>query len=198
MSDNRPFLIGLTGSIGMGKSTTAQMFRDAGVPVWDADAAVHRLYAVGGAAVAPLGRIFPAAIVDDAVDRERLKNEIKADPNALRQIEAVVHPLLKRDREAFLAALDSDVAVLDFPLLFETGADEQVDLIVVVSVPPEVQKARLRKRGTMNSAMLETILASQMPDVEKRARADVVIETTSMDGARRAVQELLERVRQDA
>lgn len=198
MSDNRPFLIGLTGSIGMGKSTTAQMFRDAGVPVWDADAAVHRLYAAGGAAVAPLGRIFPAAIVDDAVDRERLKNEIKADPNALRQIEAVVHPLLKRDREAFLAALDSDVAVLDFPLLFETGADEQVDLIVVVSAPPEVQKARLRKRGTMNSAMLETILASQMPDVEKRARADVVIETTSMDGARRAVQELLERVRQDA
>ncbi len=198
MSDNRPFLIGLTGSIGMGKSTTAQMFRDAGVPVWDADAAVHRLYAAGGAAVAPLGRIFPAAIVDDAVDRERLKNEIKADPNALRQIEAVVHPLLKRDREAFLAALDSDVAVLDFPLLFETGADEQVDLIVVVSAPPEVQKARLRERGTMNSAMLETILASQMPDVEKRARADVVIETTSMDSARRAVQELLERVRQDA
>ncbi len=198
MSDDRPFLIGLTGSIGMGKSTTAQMFRDAGVPVWDADATVHRLYAAGGAAVAPLGQIFPSAIVDDAVDRERLKREIKADPNALRQIEAVVHPLLKKDREAFLAALDSDVAVLDFPLLFETGADEQVDLIVVVSAPPEVQKERLRERGTMNSAMLETILASQMPDVEKRARADVVIETTSMDGARRAVQELLKRVRQDA
>ncbi len=198
MSDDRPFLIGLTGSIGMGKSTTAQMFSDAGVPVWDADAAVHRLYAAGGAAVAPLGRIFPSAIVDDAVDRERLKREIKADPDALRQIEAVVHPLLKKDREAFLAALDSDVAVLDFPLLFETGADEQVDLVVVVSAPPEVQKERLRERGTMNSAMLETILASQMPDVEKRARADVVIETTSMDGARRAVQELLKRVRQDA
>lgn len=198
MSSARPLLIGLTGSIGMGKSTTAQMFRDEGVPVWDADAAVHRLYDVGGAAVEPIRALFPDAIVGGAVDRKRLKARISRDPDALRQVEAVVHPLLHRDREAFFAGLDTDIAVLDFPLLFETGADERVDYIVVVSVPAHVQRARLKDRGTMDSVMLETILASQMPDREKRARADAVIETTSMEAARAAVRDILRRVREHA
>ncbi len=198
MRRKRPFLIGLTGSIGMGKSTTAGMFRDAGVPVWDADAAVHRLYAPGGAAVAPLRALFPRAIVDGAVDRERLKQQIRADKTALARIEAVVHPLLARDREVFLRGLDADIAVLDFPLLFETGADREVDFIVVVSAPAELQQSRLLARKTMNSAMLETVLARQMPDSEKRARADAIILTTDMEGARKAVQDLLERIRRHA
>ena len=194
----RPFLIGLTGSMGMGKSTTAQMFRDEGIPVWDADAAVHRLYARGGAAVAPIARIYPDALVDGAVDRARLKERIAQDPGALARIEAVVHPLLARDREAFLAGLETDIAVLDFPLLLETGADRLVDMVLVVSVPEDVQKQRILARGTMDSAMLETILSRQMPDSEKRARADVVIETRDMKTARRAVRELLREIRENA
>ncbi len=194
----RPFLIGLTGSMGMGKSTTAQMFRDEGVPVWDADAAVHRLYERGGAAVAPIGRIYPDVLVDDAVDRARLKDRIAQDPGVLARIEAVVHPLLAKDREIFLAELETDIAVLDFPLLLETGADRLVEMVLVVSVPEDVQKQRILARGTMDPAMLETILARQMPDSEKRARADVVIETRDMETARRAVRELLREIRKNA
>lgn len=190
------FLIGLTGSIGMGKTTTAEMFRQQGVPVWDADAVVHRLYDRGGAAVAPVAKLRPGAVVDGIVDRDALKKWIAKDASALARIEAVVHPLLARDRQAFLDGLKTRIAVLDFPLLFETGADELVDLSVVVSAPKEVQRARLLERDSMNPAMLETILSKQMPDAEKRARADVVIETTSMEGARKAVRALLERIRE--
>ncbi len=194
----RPFLIGLTGSMGMGKSTTAQMFRDEGVPVWDADAAVHAMYAPGGQAVAPIGVLRPEAIVEGGVDRRQLKKWISEDPGALGRIEAVVHPLLARDREAFLAGLETDIAVLDYPLLLESGADGLVDLVVVVSAPEQLQKARILERGTMDLAMLETILAKQMPDSEKRARADRVIETIDMETARKAVRDLLGEIRENA
>ena len=194
----RRFLIGLTGSMGMGKSTTAQMFRDAGIPVWDADAVVHRLYAKGGRAVAPLARLRPQAQVGGAIDRSQLKQWISEDPDALADIEAVVHPLVAEDRERFLAGLETDIAVLDIPLLLESGADRLVDLVLVVSAPPEVQKARILERGEMDLAMLETILAKQMPDHEIRARADRVIETNDMESTRKAVQQLLKEIGENA
>ena len=191
----RPTLIGLTGSIGMGKTTTAAMFAEAGVPVWDADAAVHRLYARGGAAVEPIRALRPAAIVDEAVDRDALKAWIAEDQDALGRIEAAVHPLVAADRTAFLGGLDADMAVLDVPLLFETGAEGQVDVIVVVSVPPEVQRARVVERGKMDEATFAAIVAKQLPDAEKRARADYVIETDTLEHARVQVQNVIHAVR---
>ncbi|WP_212522913.1 dephospho-CoA kinase [Actibacterium sp. MT2.3-13A] len=191
------FVLGLTGSIGMGKSTTSRMFADEGVPVWDADAAVHRLYAPGGAAVAPLAEMCPEALVDGGVSREALKAWIARDDTAFRQIERVVHPLVARDRAEFLRAHEADpLVVLDIPLLFETGAEDQVDAIAVVSAPADVQRARVLERGTMSAAQFETILAKQLPDAEKRARADFVIETTSLEGARAAVQDVIRQIRQ--
>jgi dephospho-CoA kinase len=190
----RPFLLGLTGSIGMGKSTTAQMFRDAGVPVWDADATVHVLYSAGGAAVAAIAAMFPDAVVDGAVDRARLKAQIAADKGALKRLEAVVHPLVAAHRAGFVAgaaAMGATLLVLDIPLLFETGANRQMDATLVVTVPPEVQRARVLERPGMTEAHLATILARQMPDAEKRARAGHVIETRDLPSARLAVQNLI-------
>ncbi len=192
----RPFVIGLTGSIGMGKTTTADMFRARGVPVWDADAAVHRMYAQGGAAVDPIARMHPQAILDGAVDRERLKAWIADDEGALSRIEAVVHPLLQEDRRRFLASASGDIVVLDFPLLLETGADRDVDMVVVVSAPAEIQRARLLERGSMSSEVLDEILSRQMPDEQKRARADFIIPTTDLETARRAVDDVLEHARE--
>lgn len=197
----RPFRLGLTGSIGMGKSTTAAMFAAEGVPMWDADAAVHRLYAAGGGAVGPIAALRADAIVKNAVDRGRLKAWIAADPTALSQIEAVVHPLVTADRAAFLAThADADLVVLDVPLLFETGADAQMDGSVVVSAPPEVQRARVMARPGMTETQFATILAKQMPDAEKRARATWVIATTSLEEVRAAVRNLIAQIRgrQDA
>lgn len=192
----KPFLLGLTGSIGMGKSTTAAMFAEAGVPVWDADAAVHRLYGAGGAAVEPMRALHPAAIIDGAVSRAVLKNWIASDPTALKQIEAVIHPLVARDRADFIADnAGAGIVVLDVPLLFETGAAGAMDAVVVVSAPPEVQRTRVLERGTMTEAEFETILAKQTPDSEKRARADFIIETTSPEAARAAVNGILAKIR---
>jgi dephospho-CoA kinase len=172
--------LGLTGSIGMGKSETARMFERLGVPVYDADAAVHRLYAQGGAAVAPIGQVFPEAIKDGAVDRAVLSALVLGDSDKIKQLEAIVHPLVGQAQLAFLqAARDADapLVVLDIPLLFETGGTKRVDKIVVVSCPPDIQRARVLARPGMTAEKFEQILKRQVPDSDKRAGADFVIET---------------------
>lgn len=196
----RPFLIGLTGSIGMGKSTTAAMFAERGVAVWDADAAVHRLYARGGAGVPVVAALCPGAVRDGAVDRATLKDWMRRDAGALQRIEAAVHPLVAADRTAFIdAAAHAGKAfvLLDIPLLFETGAEKTVDAVIVVSAPAAVQKARVMARPGMTETYFQTILDRQMPDAEKRKRADFVIDTTSMDGARAAVAAVLKEIGKD-
>ena len=180
-------LLGLTGSIGMGKSTTAQMFRDAGIPVWDADAVVHAVYAKGGAAVAPIAQLFPDAIVDDAVSRDALK-QLLADDSS------VLQPLVAQDRQQFLAANDVPLIVFDIPLLFETGADQWLSSVLVVSVPPDVQKARVLARPGMTEGQFDLILAKQIADTEQRARADHVIATLDLDETKEAVQKLIEKL----
>lgn len=187
-------VLGMTGSIGMGKSTTAGFFRDAGVPVWDADAEVHRLYAAGGAAVAPLARLCPRALKDGAIDRNVLKDWISRDSNALKRIEEVVHPLVAASREQFVAhhkKVGTPLILLDIPLLFESGAERLCDATLTVSAPPEEQRARVMDRPGMTEAHFQTILAKQMPDTEKRARATHVIETLSPEQTRRDVMQLI-------
>lgn len=191
------FVLGLTGSIGMGKSTTAAMFAAEGVPVWDADAAVHRLYGPGGAAVGPVGAAFPQAIVDGTVSRDRLKAVLAADPDALARLESIVHPLVAADRAAFLAGCDGDIALIDVPLLFETGTDALCDGTVVVTAPAEVQRARVLARPGMTEAQFAAILARQMSDAEKRARATWVIETLGLDAVRAAVRDIIAAIRKD-
>lgn len=192
----QPFRIGLTGSIAMGKSTTARMFADEGVPVWDADAAVHRLYAAGGAAVEPLRALYPAAIVDGAVKREALKDWIAQDGTALARIEAIVHPLVARDRDDFSARSSAPILLFDVPLLFETGLSDRMDLVVVASAPAAEQRRRALMRPGIDAAQFERILARQMPDADKRARADVIIDTTTLEGARTAVHSLVSSLRE--
>ncbi|RAI03393.1 dephospho-CoA kinase [Acuticoccus sediminis] len=174
--------VGLTGSIGMGKSTTAALFRAAGDPVYDSDAAVHRLYAAGGAAVEPVGAAFPGTIFDGAIDRAVLREMVLGDPHAMARLEAIVHPLVRAEQDAFLAAAREGrarLAVLDVPLLFETGRNRSVDAVVVVSAPADVQRTRVLARPGMTEAAFKAILAKQTPDAEKRAGAHFVIDTGS-------------------
>lgn len=194
--------IGLTGSIGMGKSTTAQMFREAGVPVYDADAAVADLYVRGGAAVEPLEAAFPGVTRDGAVDREALRLRVLGDDAAMTRLNAVVHPLLGRDRLAFHAqaeASGADILVFDIPLLFETGGERNMDAVVVVTAPAEVQRVRVLAREGMTPERLDAILARQTPDAQKRERADFVIDTgQGLEAARAAVAQVLAAVRDPA
>jgi dephospho-CoA kinase len=186
------FRLGLTGSIGMGKSTTAAMFADEGIPVWDADAAVHRLCEPGQSAAKAIGKLFPSVIDPDGrVNRPRLRAVIQADSSALDRVNAAVHPLVRQDRTAFLAAHgDSPIVLLDIPLLYESGLSDACDAVAVVSAPTDVQRERVLARG-MTEAEFALILSRQMPDAEKRERADYVIATTSLEAARAAVKDVL-------
>lgn len=188
------FVLGLTGSIGMGKSTTAGFFAEEGCALWDADAAVHRLYSRGGAAVAPMQAEFPEAIEDDAISRERLRGIIAGDPTALPRIEAIVHPLVQKDRSDFIAAHPDRIVVLDIPLLYETGADSAMDAVACVSIPAQLQRERVLARGTMSAGDLDRILARQMPNDEKCARADYVIETDTLEHAKAQVQAVMQDI----
>ncbi len=174
-------VVGLTGSIAMGKSEAANIFRSLGVPVFDSDAEVHRLYSRGGAAVAPIGKLFPAAIVDGAVDRRILAKVVLENPQALRLLESVVHPLVRSSKMDFLdecRIVGVKMVVLDIPLLFETGRENEVDVVVVVSAPPEIQRARALQRPGMTAEKLDQILMRQLPDAQKRANADYIVDTS--------------------
>jgi dephospho-CoA kinase len=182
-------VLGLTGSIGMGKSTTAKMFADAGVPVHDSDEAVHRLYA--GKAVPLVEQAFPGTTASGSVDRLALAGRVLGDAAALKRLETIVHPLVRAEAEAFLAqnlAAGAPLVVLDIPLLFETGGRDRVDKVVVVTAPAEIQNARVLARPGMSEEKLASILARQVPDAEKRRRADFIIDTgQGFDAARAAV-----------
>lgn len=195
-------ILGLTGSIGMGKSATAQMFRDEGVPVYDADAAVHELYAKGGAAVGPVGEAFPQAVRDGAIDRAALSGLVIGKPDEIRKLEMIVHPLVGQAQRKFLdeaRAAGAPLVVLDIPLLFEGQGHRMVDAIAVVSAPAEMQRARVLARPGMTPEKFEEILKKQVPDAEKRARADFVINTANgFDDARQQVRAVLDAIREPA
>jgi dephospho-CoA kinase len=186
-------VLGLTGSIGMGKSTVAGFFAEAGLPVHDADAAVHSLYA--GAAVAAVEAAFPGTTRDGKVDREQLAARVLGDPAALKRLEAVVHPMVRRDEARFLQDAEAagvPIAVLNIPLLFESGGDQRCDVVVVVSAPPATQRARVMSRPGMTEEKFARILAQQMPDAEKRRRADFVVDTSQdFDSTRAQVRAIL-------
>ncbi len=192
-------VLGLTGSIGMGKSTTSTMFQAEGVPVYDSDAAVHALYATGGAAVAPVEAAFPGVVVNGAIDRAKLSAQVVGNSEALAKLEAIVHPLVGAHRIGFFETAQAEgheIVVLDIPLLFETGGEKKVDKVVVVSAPADVQRARVLARPEMTPEKFEAILARQIPDSEKRARADFVIDTgQGLDRAREQVRDLLTLLR---
>ena len=189
-------VVGLTGSVGMGKSTTATMFAAAGVPVFDADAAVHALYE--GAAVAPVEAAFPGVTRDGAIDRAALGERVIGDAAAMRRLEAIVHPLVRTARKTFLEearAGGAAIAVLDIPLLFETGGESEVDVVVLASAPEAVQRARVLARPGMTQARFEAIRAKQTPDAEKRAKTDYIVETgEGMAAAESTVRELIARL----
>ena len=177
----KPLLIGLTGSVGMGKSETAKLFARLGIPVYDADDVVRALYAKGGAAVRPIAAAFPAAVKDGAVDRKALSRIVTGDAAAFQRLEEIAHPLVRARREAFIAQAErtgAPLAVLDIPLLFETGSEKDVDVVVVVSAPTEIQRERVLSRPGMTEEKFAAILARQTPDAEKRAKADFVIDTS--------------------
>ncbi|WP_257167604.1 dephospho-CoA kinase [Bradyrhizobium sp. SRS-191] len=189
-------VLGLTGSMGMGKSTTAKLFAEAGVPVYDADATVHKVYE--GEAAPAIEAAFPGTTVDGRVDRPKLSAKVVGNPDAIRRLEAIVHPMLRSYHQAFLDQAEQSgvpVAVVDVPLLFETGGDKRVDAVVVVSTSPEIQRQRILARGTMTEEALDALLARQMPDAEKRARADFVVDTShGLDPVRARIRDILAEV----
>ena len=190
------FILGLTGSIGMGKSTTANFFREAGVAVHDSDAVVHRLYA--GEAVGPVEAAFPGVTVDGKIDRTKLAEKLVGRPDAIRQLESIVHPLVRAVSDRFIAeslARGARIVVLDIPLLFETGGETKCDAVVVVSAPPRVQRERVLRRPGMTADRLDALLARQMSDADKRARAHFVVDSSrSFDSARAQVHGILRAV----
>jgi dephospho-CoA kinase len=191
----KPFVLGLTGSIGMGKSTTAQMFAEEGLPVWDADATVHHLYKPGEPAALAIAELFPQAMDPDGrVNRPRLRAMINDDATVLDRLNAAVHPLVAADRARFLAQAKAPIVLLDVPLLYEIGLDQACDAVAVVSAPPEVQRERVLMRG-MSEAEFQLILSRQLPDAEKRNRADYIIPTTGIAAARQAVKDVLADIR---
>ncbi|VAW23479.1 Dephospho-CoA kinase [hydrothermal vent metagenome] len=191
--------LGLTGSIGMGKSTTARFFRDFGVPVWDADAEVHRFYESGGAALAPIGALVPEATKEGFVDRNVLKDKIAIDNSLLGKIESAVRPLLANSRQDFHTRnKESAVMVFDIPVLYETDAESWMDYVLVVTAPEEVQRHRVLMRGSMSEDLFATIIARQMPDIEKRALADYIFDTSlGLEHTKAEVKALIEELEQE-
>src|SRR3954453_19892584 len=189
-------ILGLTGSIGMGKSTTAKLFMEAGVPVYDADAAVHKIYE--GEAAPAIEAAFPGTTVDGKVDRARLSAKVVHNPAAMKQLEQIVHPMLGVSRKKFFEdaeAAGAPVVVVDVPLLYETGGEKRVDAVVVVTTTPELQRERVLARGTMDAAKLDSIIARQTPDAEKRRRADFVVDTShGLDPVRAQIKHILAEV----
>jgi dephospho-CoA kinase len=189
-------ILGLTGSIGMGKSTTAKLFAEAGVPVYDADATVHRIYE--GEAVPAIEAAFPGTTSDGKVDRAKLSAKVVHDPAAIQRLEQIVHPMLRSYHQKFLQDAEqagAPVVVMDVPLLFETGGEKRVDAVVVVTTAPEVQRERILARGTMTAETLDAILARQTPDAEKRRRADFVVDTShGPDPVRVRIRDILAEV----
>jgi dephospho-CoA kinase len=189
-------ILGLTGSIGMGKSTTAKLFTEAGVPVYDADAAVHKIYE--GEAAPAIEAAFPGTTVDGRVDRAKLSAKVVHDQAAIKQLEQIVHPMLGASRKKFLEEAEASgapVVVMDIPLLYETGGEKRVDAVVVVSTDPATQRERILARGTMTNEALDAILARQLPDAEKRKRADFVVDTShGLDPVRTAIRDILAEV----
>ncbi|MCC8964950.1 dephospho-CoA kinase [Bradyrhizobium sp. Pear76] len=189
-------ILGLTGSIGMGKSTTAKLFMEAGVPVYDADAAVHQLYE--GEAAPAIEAAFPGTTANGKVDRAKLSARVVHDPAAMRQLEQIVHPMLGASRQKFFAdaeAARAPIVVVDVPLLYETGGEKRVDAVVVVTTSPELQRERVLARGTMDAAKLDAIIAKQMPDAEKRKRADFIVDTShGLDPVRARIRDILAEV----
>jgi dephospho-CoA kinase len=192
-------IFGLTGGMGMGKSTAANAFRRARIPVFDADAAVHRLQARGGRAVRAIEEAFPGTVRDGAVDRMALRNAVLGKPDALAHLERILHPMVEQEERAFVARArrrGNRAVVLDIPLLFETGGDRRVDQVVVVSAPRAVQMHRIRSRRRMNAADIAAVIARQMPDAEKRRRADVIVRTgLSRRESLKALSRLIKEVR---
>jgi len=188
-------ILGLTGSIGMGKSTTAKLFAEAGVPVYDADAAVHSIYE--GEAAPVIEAAFPGTTVNGKVDRNRLSARVVHDPAAMKQLEQIVHPMLGASRQQFLQQAErsgASVAVVDVPLLFETGGDKRVDAVVVVTTTPDIQRQRILLRDNMTGEKLDAILARQLPDAEKRSRADFVVDTShGLDPVRARIRDILDQ-----
>ena len=188
-------ILGLTGSIGMGKSTTAKLFAEAGVPVYDADAAVHMLY--DGEAVSAIEAAFPGTTANGKVDRNKLSARVVHDPAAMKRLEQVVHPMLGASRQKFLQHAErsgAPVAVVDVPLLFETGGEKRVDAVVVVTTTPEIQRERILARDNMTIEKLDAILSRQLPDAEKRKRADFVVDTShGLDLVRARIRDILDQ-----